>query len=222
MSINSIFKDKKVNISKLLPFGFEQSGENYIYRKIFSDSGFVQTVTVTADGEVFSDVIDPAFGEPYTLYLDENAEGAFVIGIRNSYEETLREIAEKCFEPDIFKSEQAKELISYIKATYGDKLEFLWEKFPDNAIFRRKDSQKWYGLMLPVSKRKLGIESDETVEIIVFRMDSEKSEALKDNKKYFPGYHMNKKSWCTVILDNSVPSREIYCRIDESYLLAAK
>lgn len=220
--IHSILKNKKINISKLEPFGFERNGEDYIYQKTFSDSGFVLSVIVTAAGEISANVIEPVFGEPYTLHLDDSAAGAFVIGIRNQYEEALAQIAEQCFEPDIFKSGQAKDIIAYVKNTYGAELEFLWEKFPDNAIWRRKDNKKWYGLMLTVSKRKLGIESDETAEIVVLRMKPEELELLQDNEKYFPGYHMNKKRWCTVILDHSVPSHDLYRRIDQSYLLAVK
>lgn len=38
-----------------------------------------------------------------------------------------------------------------------------------------------------------------------------------------PGYHMNKKHWNTVILDGSVPDKEIFSWIDHSYnLIAAK
>ena len=38
---------------------------------------------------------------------------------------------------------------------YCDELEFLWQKFPDNAVWRRKDNKKWYGALLTVSKEKL-------------------------------------------------------------------
>lgn len=34
-----------------------------------------------------------------------------------------------------------------------------------------------------------------------------------------PGYHMNKKHWNTVVMDGSVPSREIREMIDHSYTL---
>jgi predicted DNA-binding protein (MmcQ/YjbR family) len=34
-----------------------------------------------------------------------------------------------------------------------------------------------------------------------------------------PGYHMNKKHWNTVMLDGSVPDREIYSWIEHSYNL---
>lgn len=36
-----------------------------------------------------------------------------------------------------------------------------------------------------------------------------------------PGYHMNKKHWNTVILDGSVPDKEVFSWIDHSYKLVA-
>ncbi len=37
-----------------------------------------------------------------------------------------------------------------------------------------------------------------------------------------PGYHMNKKHWNTVTLDNSIPYEEILTMIDDSYDLVVK
>lgn len=122
----------------------------------------------------------------------------------------------------IWKNDYTKKVISHVYQTYGDELEFLWPKFPNNAIWRRKDSGKWYAALLVVSKKKLGIDSDDIVEIINLRMDPEMLIFLVDNKKYYPGYHMNKRHWCTIILDGSVPLEEIYARIDESFVLARK
>ena len=50
--------------------------------------------------------------------------------------------------------------------------------------------------------------------------NQEEIEKLKDNKKYFPAYHMNKKHWCTICLDGTVELKEIYKLIDISYELA--
>ena len=36
-----------------------------------------------------------------------------------------------------------------------------------------------------------------------------------------PGYHMNKKHWNTVIIDGSIPDKEIFSWIDHSYDLVA-
>lgn len=220
--IGAIFKHKKLNLSKLEPFGFVKKDSKYIYEQILPDSGFRLIVMITDQGEVVAEVIDTAWKEPYTLHLGEGASGSFVGSIKLRYEEVLRNIAEKCFEPDVFKSQQAKEIIAYVRTAYDDELEFLWKKFPDNAIWRRQDTGKWYAALLTVSKRKLGFDSDEMAEVIDLRLQPEELELMVDKERYFPGYHMNKKHWYTIILDNSVPSEEIFHRIKISYELAVK
>ena len=37
-----------------------------------------------------------------------------------------------------------------------------------------------------------------------------------------PGYHMNKKHWNTITLDNSIPDEEILTMIDDSYDLVVR
>ncbi|MDE7296593.1 MAG: MmcQ/YjbR family DNA-binding protein, partial [Clostridia bacterium] len=101
-------------------------------------------------------------------------------------------------------------------------LAHLWAKFPSNAIWRRKDNQKWYGILLLLSKRKLGLEGDEIVEMIDLRIEPSEIDKLVDGKTYFAGYHMNKRSWFTICLDGSVPTQTIFEYIDNSYRLALK
>lgn len=104
----------------------------------------------------------------------------------------------------------------------GDEIEFLWDEFPDNAVWHRKDTQKWYGDVLTVSKKKLVLDSSEITEIINLRLNPDPMSETIDYEKNFSGWHMNKKHWHTIILDNSVPTKEICKRIDESYTLAEK
>lgn len=218
----SIFRGKKANPSKLVRWGFQAKGADYLYSKTLPDSGFQLTVRITGQGEVATEIIDPVFQEPYTLHLVDSARGGFVGSVRKQYEDTLTEIATHCFDKDVFQSPQAKELMEYVSGRYGDELEYLWSKFPNNAIWRRKDTGKWYAALLTVSKRKLGLSSDEVAEIIDLRMDEQERETLVDHTRYFPGYHMNKTHWYTIILDHSVPTEEICRRVDVSYRLAKK
>ncbi len=180
------------------------------------------TVVVSFDGKVSAEVIDKSTGEEYILHRVPSAAGSFVGQVKAEYEAVLDEISVKCFASEVFKSEQAKGVIAYVKDTYDDELEYLWQKFPDNAVVRRKDNQKWYAAILTVSRRKLGFDSDEMVEILDLRIKPENMESTVDNIKYFPGYHMNKKHWITVCLDGTVAMDEIFRRTDESYALAKK
>lgn len=98
----------------------------------------------------------------------------------------------------------------------------MWRRFPNNAIWRRGDTNKWYGILMVLSKRKLGLDSDDRVEVIDLHMEPEEIERVTDGRTYFPGYHMNKRHWCSICLDGSVPIEDIFQRIDESYRLAVK
>ena len=68
-----------------------------------------------------------------------------------------------------------------------------------------------------IIKSKLGIDSDEIVDIIDLRILPKDIEKVVDNEKYFLGYHMNKQHWFTIILDGSVPIEKIFEFIDMSY-----
>ena len=217
---NNTFSRKKSIPSKLISFGFECHDAIYRYQTMLAESKFLLTVVIDQEGSISSELLDPSTNEPYTLHLAAGAVGSFVGSVRSEYEKILADIAEKCFEPDIFKTIQAKQIIKYINKTYGDQLEYLWKKFPDNAIWRRTDNKKWYGVLLAVSQRKLGLKKDETIEIIDLRYPPEDLTKLIDNKTYFPGWHMNKTNWYTIILNESVSTEEIFHLIDKSYKLA--
>lgn len=220
--ISQIFRNKKVNFRKAAAYGFEKRGSLYFYKRELRDTNFYMTVSIEKNGMVAANVIDAELDEPYTLHLSDGASGSFVGGIRLQYEEMLTEISERCFEPNVFKEDMTKRIISFVREEFGDELEFLWQNASDNAIWRRADNKKWYAVLLTISRRKLGLDSDENAEIIDLRVRPDELEALIDNVKYYHGWHMNKKHWCTIILDGSVAYDEICQRIKESYSLAEK
>lgn len=140
--IESTFRRKSVNIKKPKEYGFKKEADMYSYRATLPDSGFTAAVNITKQGDVSAVVTDPSLGEPYTLHLSDASVGSFVGSVRADYEQALTDISDKCFDPDVFKHEQSKAVIDYVRNTYDDELEFLWKKFDDNAIVRRKDSKK--------------------------------------------------------------------------------
>lgn len=218
--LDRIFNGKKALPDKLLKFGFAKENEKYVLCKEIPDVGFVMKVEIDTIGNIETEIMDPCLNEPYSLHLVEGAKGAFVGKIKNFYIQTLGEIAENCFEKEIFKSAQSSEIIKYIRKKYGDNPEFLWQRFPRNAIWRIKDSRKWYAALLTVQKNKLGIESNDVAEVLNFKTDPH-AENPVDFKSYFPAYHMNKKNWCSALLDASIPTEEIYNKIDASHRIVS-
>lgn len=216
-----IFRRKRIVVDKMLPYGFQMIGSVYQYVAEIQKGEFVLTIRIDEEGSVDTDLVEKENGEPYVLYKT-NAAGTYVGEIRTAIEEVLSDIADKCYETVIFKEDQAQMAIQFVKEKYGDELEFLWTKFPDNAVWRRKDNKKWYGAILTVVGRKIGLDTDNVIEIIDLRMNPDEAEDVLSRDHYYPGWHMNKKSWYTIALDGSVSDEELKNRIAESYELAGK
>ena len=216
-----IFRFYKPNFAKLKEYGFVNNGGTHEYTADIMDGQFSVCVKVSG-GDISTEVVDSATGEEYTLFLIDGAGGSFVGEVRTAYENLLTDIAGKCFDRQIFKSEYAQKLIEYVFDTYGDEPEYLWDKFPDCAIWRRKDNNKWYGLLLTATKDKIGLNSNEKIEIIDLKADTNSIDSIVDGNTVFRGYHMNKKHWITLCLDGSVKIEDIEKMLDDSYVLAGK
>ncbi len=217
MFTHHIFKDKSVNLSALKAFGFKYQKGEYVFRQKMINPQFEVVVRVLAEGTVFSDVIDVDVNEPYQPVKIDGMTGAFVGGVRQEYEKILQKIAEDCFVSRVFVFPQTKQIIDYVEKTYGDKPEFLWPKSPKNAIFRRKDTNCWYGALLSVMPQKIGLFGAEPVEVLNLRIDPVLLEKILDYQKYLPAFHMNKKHWMTLVLNNAIPFETVCSQIDYSF-----
>ncbi len=215
------FKYRAFNREKALKFGFRSDSAGYIYEQDILDGTFRLVVTINSTGEVSTKVLDNKTGDEYIMYK-LSSSGNFVGQVREHCDSVLDEIARECFDPDSFKNTQTKEIIAYIKDKYGDELEFLWENFPTDAIFRRKDNKKWYALLMSVKNEKLNLSSTGESEVLDIRCDANAIQNIVDGKKILPGYHMNKKHWITIVLDNRLDMATTRALIDDSYMIAGK
>ena len=218
--LKDFIKNKKIDFKKLEEFGFKLIDNSYYYHTSLLKNQFKMSVKINLDNSIFTEIIDTETNEPYILYLLEMKRSGYSEKVYKAYNEVLEKIQKECFEDEIFKANYTKEIIDYVKNKYGDELEFLWKKSPKNSVIRRKSSNKWYAVILTISKRKIGLDSDKIIEVINLHNSEEEIKKLIDCKKYFPAYHMNKKYWCSICLDGTVELEEIYKLIDISYELA--
>ncbi len=219
-NLSIYFKNKNIEYEQLLQYGFTLNGNLYVYEKKMGNDGFKVIIQISKTTQI-SKVIDLTFNEEYVLVDFKDASGDFVLNLKKEYEAILEDIVHQCTTLNIFKSKQAKQIIQYVKEKYQGHLEYLWEKFPNNAIWRNKIN-KWYGALLVIPENKLGIESEQIIEIIDLRYQKDQIKEIVDHQKIFAGYHMNKNSWITIKLDGSVELKEIYRLIDNSYQLSFK
>ena len=115
--------------------------------------------------------------------------------------------------------DQSNRICKYIQDKYNSNPEFLWAKFPGYAIFRK--TSKWFALIGNVTINKVNKKSNsnEEIEIINVKVDEGKINDLISLEGYYEAYHMNKKNWITIILDDTLSDDVIIKLIDESYSL---
>ena len=111
-----------------------------------------------------------------------------------------------------------EDLYAYAERKYHCRPEYLWVRYPDYAIFRHADNNKWFGLIMDVPRNKLGGTGEDHVDILNVKMDSPLLvDLLVRQPGYLRGYHISRGNWISILLDGTVPLEEICQRLDESY-----
>lgn len=221
---DKIFKNKKFDKVKLLKFGFAQRKNaekcTFYYNKKILDDQFDLIVSVYGEKNVDAKLVDSSTNDEYTLHLMDDAQGTFVGEVRMAYENALKIIAEKCCNTTFFVFPLANQITDLIKEKYGDLPEFLWEKLPEHGVFRNPQSQKWYAVILRIDKSKLDKSANGEVEILNIKLDDSEIEDLLKVKGFYPAYHMNKKSWISILLDGSVDENKIMNLLEKSHVFS--
>ena len=212
-----IFKKSKPVEKKLLKYGFKREDIRYIYSKNIMNGDFRVDVRIVED-RVEAKVIDNAFGDEYTNYRIEESTGAFVGQVREELDLLLKDIKKFCFESSNFTFSQTNEIVNCILEKYGDEVEFPWDDSnADAGIVRNPDSQKWYGLFMPIDKSKIEDKASGLVEVMNIKLDPSEIDELVKEDGFYRAYHMNKKYWITIILDGTVPTERIMELLEESH-----
>lgn len=216
------FSHLKLKVDSLIPYGFTKTAEKiYDYQVSILDNQFILTVSIYPSEKINTTIVDALTKEEYTLYKNQSATGSFVSSIRKSVIEQLDLIVASCFETTpVFQTADSQSVINYVQEHYQTNLEFLWKQFPNDAVLRRSDSKKWYAALMKIPATKIGLDSDNLVEILDIRMDPDLLINKIDNNQIFPGYHMNKKHWVSILLNGQNNLDTVYSYIDASYELA--
>ena len=223
--IEEIFKLYSPATEKLIAFGFKQNGNVFYYESKLQNCNFLLKFSVNLQNDIKTQLIDTDSGEEYVLHLSSAATGKFVGIVREDFENELIKIRNACFEKQIFKTQQAKQIINYIAQKYGRNLEFLWPKFPTDAIVRRADNNKWFALFMDVQSTKiknLNMPEEKMLEVLNVRISPQNKNNIVNNTTIFEGYHMNKNSWISIIFDYGLSISEIKKLVDSSFNIVAK
>ena len=71
---------------------------------------------------------------------------------------------------------------------------------------------------MKVPYKKFNIDKEDLVDILNVKIDDHGLyDIVVDNKTIFPGYHMAKHKWISILLDGSVNIKDIYKLLNESF-----
>ena len=112
-----------------------------------------------------------------------------------------------------------EKVFEYVKEKYDTEPEYLWKKYPSDAVLRHKENRKWYAVIMDIEREKLGLQGKEIVEIIDIKCYPEMIGSLRKETGVLPAYHMNKEHWVTLCLDGSVKEEKVLQLLDLSFEL---
>ena len=211
--LSNLLENRIIIEDKLIRYGFNK---DYIYEKTLSSPNFKAVIAYEND-TLMAKVVDREFDEDYVLVDVKVPIGSFAAELKMEYEEMIADIIDKCTMSNVFRFPQSKRLMREVENRYGSDLEFLWERFPKDAIYRNNENGKWFVLLVALEKSKIGLEGKGEIEIAVLKHD-DVSDVI-DGKLILEGYHMNKKHWITVPLDDRISDDELFELVGNSYSL---
>ena len=229
MITKEVFGRSRPDFNKLQSAGFREEGGVFYCAEALPGDQFRAELEVAEDGKVTGRVIDLDTGEEYLPIRIEGQAGGFVGQVREDYRMFLERIRDACFIPVSFIYDQSNRIEAGIHRDYRVTAEFPWEKYPGNGTFKCRENGKWFGAILTVAYGKLAggelsaaHDTDEIVEVVNLKASPDEIPALTDRPGIFPAWHMNKKHWISVILDDTLSDEAVMELIRGSHTLTSK
>ena len=96
-----------------------------------------------------------------------------------------------------------QQFLEYCLNTYSTAPDHPFDEDFETAVLRHSDNKKWYALVMRISRGKLGIDSDEMVDVVNLKLPTEMFGSFGAEDGIYPAYHMNKLHWISVILQDA-------------------
>ena len=96
-----------------------------------------------------------------------------------------------------------QQFLEYCLNTYGTSPDYPFEEDFKTAVLRHADNRKWYALVMRVSRRKFGFDSDEVIDVVNLKLPTEMFGSFGATDGVYPAYHMNKLHWISVLLPDA-------------------
>ena len=213
-----VFATYQIDPQKLQAYGFVPQENGLTLTRSLPALGLQVIVTYNSSGTLTGKVMDTLANEEYVAFRMAETAG-FRAEVRQQFIALLEDIRIHCCVDQHFHHEQTRRLNACIEAAFGTEPEFLWEKLPSYAVYRKTTNQKWFALIGRLPKKKLDdhASSDEEVDILNVKVSPAQREAALTHTGIYPAYHMNKKHWVSLVLDDTLPDDVILSMLTDSF-----
>ena len=96
-----------------------------------------------------------------------------------------------------------QDFLEYCLNTYGTSPDYPFDEDFETAVLRHADTRKWYAIVMRVSRRKFGFDSDEVIDVVNLKLPTEMFGSFGAADGVYPAYHMNKLHWISVLLPDA-------------------
>ena len=111
-------------------------------------------------------------------------------------------------------------LQTYILEQYQAEADHPWLRHPKHTVFRHGGNKKWFALIMNVTRDVLNKDGNTSpIDILNVKISPAQGEELRKIPGIYPAYHMNHKTWISVVLDETLPDEKIGELINTSYQL---
>ena len=93
--------------------------------------------------------------------------------------------------------------LDYCHNKFGTSPDYPFDEDLETAVLRHADNRKWFALLMTVSRRKFGFDSDKTVDVVNLKLPFEMFGSFGKADGVYPAYHMNKLHWISVLLSDA-------------------
>lgn len=93
--------------------------------------------------------------------------------------------------------------LDYCHNKFGTSPDYPFDEDFETAVLRHADNRKWFALLMKVSRRKFGFDSDKTVDVVNLKLPFEMFGSFGKADGVYPAYHMNKLHWISVLLSDA-------------------
>ncbi len=192
--------------------GFVKKDGVFILMSSLPGSGFDLTLEISPDGKACGRTTDPDTGDEYAPLHAASPSGAFACAVQDEYRRLLDGIARECFRPRRFASDQGCRLQALLEKAFGDVPDNPFSDMEAGAF--RTPQGKWYALVMAVPRSKLSKDGKSAsgggiVEIANLKTLPSEIPSLVTRDGIYPAWHMSKRHWISVTLDDTLKDDEV-------------